>query len=124
MRDQIEMKVVLFVSSRRRHTSGALVTGVQTCALPIYALARLQTGLDHPAARLVRAQANFAVSRLVAVVDHDHEALVLIRAYRLLIDQNGVARGPATQAYARIQAGNQGTVGIVEDSTHTYRSSR
>src|SRR3546814_2333425 len=56
------------------------------------ALARLQTGLDHPAALLVRAQANFAVSRLVAVVDHDHEALVLIRAYRLLIDQNGVAR--------------------------------
>src|SRR3546814_8742754 len=28
--------VVLFFSSRRRHTSGALVTGVQTCALPIY----------------------------------------------------------------------------------------
>src|SRR3546814_7554758 len=24
-----------FVSSRRRHTRGALVTGVQTCALPI-----------------------------------------------------------------------------------------
>src|SRR3546814_2721948 len=80
------------------------------------ALARLQTGLDHPAALLVRAQANFAVSRLVAVVDHDNEALVLIRAYRLLIDQNGVARGPATQAYARIQAGNQGTAGIVEGS--------
>src|SRR3546814_15210332 len=27
--------VVFFVSSRRRHTSCALVTGVQTCALPI-----------------------------------------------------------------------------------------
>src|SRR3546814_9981919 len=27
---------VLFVSSRRRHTRCALVTGVQTCALPIY----------------------------------------------------------------------------------------
>src|SRR3546814_7054972 len=26
-----------FVSSRRRHTRCALVTGVQTCALPIYA---------------------------------------------------------------------------------------
>src|SRR3546814_10779883 len=26
----------MFVSSRRRHTSCALVTGVQTCALPIY----------------------------------------------------------------------------------------
>src|SRR3546814_8303770 len=27
--------VCFFVSSRRRHTRGALVTGVQTCALPI-----------------------------------------------------------------------------------------
>src|SRR3546814_1295106 len=27
-----------FFSSRRRHTSCALVTGVQTCALPIWAL--------------------------------------------------------------------------------------
>src|SRR3546814_2109153 len=27
--------VCFFFSSRRRHTSGALVTGVQTCALPI-----------------------------------------------------------------------------------------
>src|SRR3546814_17542161 len=30
-----------FFSSRRRHTRCALVTGVQTCALPIYALAIL-----------------------------------------------------------------------------------
>src|SRR3546814_5877645 len=29
------MGVVLFFSSRRRHTRCALVTGVQTCALPI-----------------------------------------------------------------------------------------
>src|SRR3546814_13985704 len=28
--------IVLFFSSRRRHTRCALVTGVQTCALPIY----------------------------------------------------------------------------------------
>src|SRR3546814_10001855 len=28
---------MFFFSSRRRHTSGALVTGVQTCALPIFA---------------------------------------------------------------------------------------
>src|SRR3546814_14707950 len=28
--------VVIFFSSKRRHTSCALVTGVQTCALPIY----------------------------------------------------------------------------------------
>src|SRR3546814_4312053 len=30
------MLIVCFFSSRRRHTSCALVTGVQTCALPIY----------------------------------------------------------------------------------------
>src|SRR3546814_3288849 len=28
--------VFFFFSSRRRHTRGALVTGVQTCALPIF----------------------------------------------------------------------------------------
>src|SRR3546814_8979630 len=30
-----------FFSSRRRHTRCALVTGVQTCALPIFTLTRL-----------------------------------------------------------------------------------
>src|SRR3546814_2990143 len=30
------MVIHVFFSSRRRHTSCALVTGVQTCALPIY----------------------------------------------------------------------------------------
>src|SRR3546814_17335281 len=30
------MSLLFFVSSRRRHTRCALVTGVQTCALPIY----------------------------------------------------------------------------------------
>src|SRR3546814_9418538 len=32
----IIMLITFFFSSRRRHTSCALVTGVQTCALPIY----------------------------------------------------------------------------------------
>src|SRR3546814_2414913 len=31
-------RLCCFFSSRRRHTRCALVTGVQTCALPIYAL--------------------------------------------------------------------------------------
>src|SRR3546814_4460005 len=34
----IYLFVFLFFSSRRRHTRCALVTGVQTCALPIYAV--------------------------------------------------------------------------------------
>src|SRR3546814_4557632 len=37
------MLYIFFFSSRRRHTSGALVTGVQTCALPIFGVA------DYPA---------------------------------------------------------------------------
>src|SRR3546814_5741925 len=35
---------IFFVSSRRRHTRCALVTGVQTCALPISALKNEGTG--------------------------------------------------------------------------------
>src|SRR3546814_4672892 len=34
----IELVCCFFFSSRRRHTRCALVTGVQTCALPIYAV--------------------------------------------------------------------------------------
>src|SRR3546814_5571135 len=34
----LEFVLCLFFSSRRRHTRCALVTGVQTCALPIYGL--------------------------------------------------------------------------------------
>src|SRR3546814_10800368 len=37
--------VVLFFTSRRRHTSCAVVTGVQTCALPISEMQRL---INHP----------------------------------------------------------------------------
>src|SRR3546814_18757930 len=37
------MCVFFFFSSRRRHTRCALVTGVQTCALPIYPQARTFT---------------------------------------------------------------------------------
>src|SRR3546814_8644681 len=36
--------IVFFFSSRRRHTRCALVTGVQTCALPIYPIAYLPEG--------------------------------------------------------------------------------
>src|SRR3546814_2016585 len=32
---------IFFFSSRRRHTRCALVTGVQTCALPIYQITQL-----------------------------------------------------------------------------------
>src|SRR3546814_10687773 len=37
--------VCFFFSSRRRHTRCALVTGVQTCALPIFELGRIERRL-------------------------------------------------------------------------------
>src|SRR3546814_11913582 len=37
---------VVFFSSRRRHTRCALVTGVQTCALPIYFMGWLAQNFD------------------------------------------------------------------------------
>src|SRR3546814_1838189 len=39
------LSICLFFSSRRRHTRCALVTGVQTCALPICLTARQLRGL-------------------------------------------------------------------------------
>src|SRR3546814_6555241 len=44
------MMMFLFVSSRRRHTRCALVTGVQTCALPIC----YEERLGKPATEYVR----------------------------------------------------------------------
>src|SRR3546814_10357957 len=41
--------VVFFFSSRRRHTRFALVTGVQTCALPIFHESDRQTGFARSA---------------------------------------------------------------------------
>src|SRR3546814_6531215 len=49
---------LFFFSSRRRHTSCALVTGVQTCALPISILRRPQidaVAFDQATARQVEA---------------------------------------------------------------------
>src|SRR3546814_8286891 len=45
-----------FFSSRRRHTRCALVTGVQTCALPISAFADMADGLAHSIGLLAEAE--------------------------------------------------------------------
>src|SRR3546814_9271093 len=42
----VEFLLFFFFSSRRRHTRCALVTGVQTCALPIYGLMTLSGAWD------------------------------------------------------------------------------
>src|SRR3546814_5429132 len=45
---------IFFFSSRRRHTRCALVTGVQTCALPILVLRIVRTGIWRFSALLAR----------------------------------------------------------------------
>src|SRR3546814_15375854 len=64
-----------FFSSRRRHTRCALVTGVQTCALPIFAAARGEA----EAARVDAAQARLMLTTGIAAAYTDlaaqHEAL-------------------------------------------------
>src|SRR6184192_3355931 len=52
--------IFFFFSSRRRHTRCRLVTGVQTCALPIW------PGLATPERRSVRASAERAGGGLVS----------------------------------------------------------
>src|SRR3546814_5225180 len=54
--------VIFFFSSRRRHTRCALVTGVQTCALPIYRLLSLNQApeTDYVDADAVQREVAFA----------------------------------------------------------------
>src|SRR3546814_17324493 len=65
--------VHFFFSSRRRHTRCALVTGVQTCALPIYAA--LQFGLLDQVAILMREHVTLHLGdRVDRDVDDDEQA--------------------------------------------------
>src|SRR3546814_4722604 len=52
----IVFNVYFFFSSRRRHTRCALVTGVQTCALPIYLLATSAIALALAAPAMAQSQ--------------------------------------------------------------------
>src|SRR3546814_2251674 len=57
-----DMSFFFFFSSRRRHTRCALVTGVQTCALPIYGARTLQRGDHHVDLAGLRINGRLAVS--------------------------------------------------------------
>src|SRR3546814_8909337 len=73
MRSQWLLYVVLFFfSSRRRHTRCALVTGVQTCALPIFAGELVDPGGKDLAPRRAELEAGFAQRRPHHVLERAH----------------------------------------------------
>src|SRR3546814_10543616 len=59
--------MLLFLSSRRRHTRCALVTGVQTCALPIYD--GVFESLNHHLVRIDRIRTGREPAPSAAVID-------------------------------------------------------
>src|SRR3546814_7966027 len=72
---------VFFFSSRRRHTRCALVTGVQTCALPIFADgARVQIGREFP---------GFAYPQEELAAAIAHELAHNLLGHRAWLDGNG-----------------------------------
>src|SRR3546814_1318223 len=74
--------LLFFFSSRRRHTRCALVTGVQTCALPISSYGAAITELKREG-KLDRETAHRQVKYLNNVIEADHGKLkILIKPVR------------------------------------------
>src|SRR3546814_5639993 len=74
------MLYVFFFSSRRRHTRCALVTGVQTCALPIYAYAHELRARLNPTAGSLQIFFDQVVQNPKRVVFAEGEEGTVIRA--------------------------------------------
>src|SRR3546814_3585434 len=62
---------VFFFSSRRRHTRCALVTGVQTCALPISVPCRVGRGRNSRSC--LPARLPWKLCRFLALLGHDYD---------------------------------------------------
>src|SRR3546814_1524669 len=77
------ISVIFFFSSRRRHTRCALVTGVQTCALPI--------SFDNQGRR----QTSFAAVEVVPVLEQTDEIDVPDEEIRVDVYRSG---GPGGQS--------------------------
>src|SRR3546814_3977269 len=85
------MVFVFFFSSRRRHTRCALVTGVQTCALPIYGVER---GREYLLAR-----ARLVDEKLPQGNGHEHsKTWTWVERWRILPGSPGDIRGAAMVA--------------------------
>src|SRR3546814_7600146 len=104
-----------FFSSRRRHTRCALVTGVQTCALPIFDSTCIGVIPDGLADDFSEGKLDFrAANRLLRVGRHTEAATV----YDLLFGQNPlrIYRDNAAVAEVRRDAGSGPEDGQLEEA--------
>src|SRR3546814_2371235 len=65
--------IVVFFSSRRRHTRCALVTGVQTCALPISRVAKLAAEVNEKVENIGARRLQTIMERLVEEISFTAE---------------------------------------------------
>src|SRR3546814_8855586 len=95
--------MLFFVSSRRRHTMCALVTGVQTCALPIYVQMSAQEASvsvplwSHPGktpANLVTALKDNAIFDVQSLIRFDRCGNLLNDPFAIFRVKNGQTVGP------------------------------
>src|SRR3546814_19258538 len=77
------MVIVFFFSSRRRHTRCALVTGVQTCALPISSLTAATLPENQPYPALYSALS--AVLDAIGVASSARQWALALGRYELLL---------------------------------------
>src|SRR3546814_4512256 len=109
---------IFFFSSRRRHTRCALVTGVQTCALPIFAAARLVVGkrnASSPRCRFAQEEGRSGGRINLVPVMHfdDLDVPILAEASRRVLHQSG-EQVNAQGCVTRLQNGN-GLGGLIDE---------
>src|SRR3546814_8449680 len=88
------MMLLFFFSSRRRHTRCALVTGVQTCALPIFFLETFPFGCGITAMQALAAGTAF-VSLAMPDTQYGLQFLRMIEAGGALAEQTRALMRPA-----------------------------
>src|SRR3546814_972893 len=96
-----------FFSSRRRHTRCALVTGVQTCALPIY--------FDVAFFLFASRRLDIKILKLLSI-DNGHAQLLALRG----IDQNAFhVKSPVMRSRRRrwTRPGSGARLGVVRESS-------
>src|SRR3546814_2761740 len=84
---------VLCCSRRRRHTRCSLVTGVQTCALPIFALNRSDSGT------LIHLHINLVESVMNKECLNGEKNAVVIPCYKVLTHIESVIAGFGTEVW-------------------------